>query len=105
MNRIDETKEAIARIRMSIDETPSKSQVSLVSWRLGAPDRLTNSQTFAESLKLGGHTTCDFDLILRDFIAENFPGDQVTYEQQIQVSRLLKLSLLALIQSSSDPTL
>ncbi|KAJ7655541.1 hypothetical protein B0H17DRAFT_956309 [Mycena rosella] len=92
MDRIDETQEAIARIRMAIDqsdrsceeeeepeadETPNMSQVTSASWRFGAPERLVNSKSFGAILKSSGHTVHDFDSMLRDFIAENFPGDHI----------------------------
>ncbi|KAJ7262011.1 hypothetical protein C8J57DRAFT_1719599 [Mycena rebaudengoi] len=99
MDRIDETQEAIARIRMAIDrydkqcvedereeeeemdETPNVSKTTSASWRLGAPDHITNSRAFEDSLKLAGHSIRDFDSFLRDFIAENFPNERISYEQ------------------------
>ncbi|KAJ7464184.1 hypothetical protein FB451DRAFT_1352911 [Mycena latifolia] len=103
MNRIDETQEAIARIRMEIDkydkqceederteepevdEAPNTSQLTSASWRFGAPDRLVNSRAFGDVLKSAGHQVDNFDLLLRDFVSEHFPGDRVSYEQQIQI--------------------
>jgi hypothetical protein len=96
MNRIDETQEAIARIRMAIDQhdqqcgdgdldsTPKCSRVTSASWRFGAAGRIINSNTFGP-LKSAGGTVQNFDLMLRDFIAEHFPDDRVSYEQRIQV--------------------
>ncbi|KAJ7897727.1 hypothetical protein B0H14DRAFT_2494751 [Mycena olivaceomarginata] len=103
MDRIDETQEAIARIRMAIDnydkqraedkqeediefdETPNASQFGSASWRFGAPERLFNSRSLEEFLKSVGFAVPNFDLMLRDFIAENFPGDCVAYEERIQI--------------------
>jgi hypothetical protein len=104
MDRIDETQEAIARIRMAIDkynkqrkedeqeeepeldDAPKSSQVNSASWRFGAPGRLFNSRTFKEYLDSIGHPVHEFNLLLRDFITEQFPGDRVSHEQHIQVS-------------------
>ncbi|KAJ7854684.1 hypothetical protein B0H14DRAFT_2755967 [Mycena olivaceomarginata] len=73
MDRIDETQEAIARIRMAIDkydkqrkedeqeeepeldDAPKSSRVNSVSWRFGAPGRLFSSRTFKEYLDSIGH--------------------------------------------------
>ncbi|KAF8214604.1 hypothetical protein K438DRAFT_1562992 [Mycena galopus ATCC 62051] len=103
MDRIDETQEAIARIRMAIekydeqreedeqeeetelDDTPKLSQVNSASWRFGAPGRLFNSGTLEEYLDSVGHPVHGFDLLLRDFITEQFPDDRVSYEQRIQI--------------------
>ncbi|KAJ7166717.1 hypothetical protein C8R46DRAFT_996401 [Mycena filopes] len=103
MNVIDETQEAVARIRMAIDkydeqraddekedepeldETPNEGSENLASWRFGAPDRLLNSRSFEGYLEAAGHPVKDFDLMLRDFIAEQFPDDRVTYEQRIEI--------------------
>ncbi|KAJ6525334.1 hypothetical protein B0H19DRAFT_1276131 [Mycena capillaripes] len=103
MDRIDETQEAIARIRMAIDrydnqcmederededveENASTSAVTSAPWRLGAPERITNSRAFAESLKSAGHFVADFDSMLRDLVSENFPEERgISYEQRIQV--------------------
>jgi hypothetical protein len=109
MDRIDETQEAIARIRMAIDkydkqreedersdedleEKPRKSDLTSASWRFGAPERTTNSRAFHEDLKLTGHSVMDFDSLLRDFIAEHFPGERVSYEQLIRVRNLEHIS-------------
>ncbi|KAJ7633731.1 hypothetical protein B0H17DRAFT_1023714 [Mycena rosella] len=96
MNRIDETQEAIARIRMAIDQhdqqceegdvdsTPKFSRVTSASWRFGAAGRIVNSNAFGV-LKSAGCTVQNFDLMLRNFIAEHFPDDRVSYEQRIQI--------------------
>ncbi|KAJ7076603.1 hypothetical protein C8R43DRAFT_1179843 [Mycena crocata] len=103
MNRIDETQEAIARIRMAIDkfdkqceederedepdleESSNTSALTSASWRFGAPDRLTNSRAFGDLLNSAGNPVKDFDSMLRDFISEHFPGEQVTFEQRIKI--------------------
>ncbi|KAJ6493758.1 hypothetical protein DFH09DRAFT_1337978 [Mycena vulgaris] len=103
MNRVDETQEAIARIRMAIDKydkqqeederadeddfdaAPKISVRTSASWRFGAPQRLTNSKAFEQFLVSAGHPVKHFDLMLRDFVAENFPGDRVSFEQHIQI--------------------
>jgi len=103
MDRIDETQEAIARIRMAIDnydkqhaedeqeedtvfdETPNASQFGSASWRFGVPERLFSSRSLEEFLKSVGFAVPNFDLMLRDFIAEHFPGDCITYEERIQI--------------------
>jgi hypothetical protein len=64
---------------------PNVSKTTSASWRLGAPDHITNSRAFEDSLKLAGHSIRDFDSFLRDFIAENFPNERISYEQRIQV--------------------
>ncbi|KAK6966916.1 hypothetical protein R3P38DRAFT_3337690 [Favolaschia claudopus] len=102
MTRIDENQEAIARIRMAIDEyekqctlderedddleeSSNDSAVTSASWRFGSPERKTNSRAFADILKALGHSIGDFYTMLRDFIAETFPGERMTYEQHIQI--------------------
>ncbi|KAK6984567.1 hypothetical protein R3P38DRAFT_2575663, partial [Favolaschia claudopus] len=102
MTRIDENQESIARIRMAIDEyekqrtldekeednieeSSNHSAITPASWRFGAPERITNSRAFTDILKALGHSIGDFDTMLRDFIAETFPGERITYEQHIQV--------------------
>ncbi|KAJ7827364.1 hypothetical protein B0H14DRAFT_3720925 [Mycena olivaceomarginata] len=102
MNRIAETQETIGRIWMAIDkydrqrkedeqdepdidETPNESQFNSGSWRFGSPDHLVNSKTFGEILNSTGHRVKDFDLMLCDFVTEQFPGDRVSYEQCIPI--------------------
>ncbi|KAJ7145980.1 hypothetical protein C8R44DRAFT_826977 [Mycena epipterygia] len=94
MHRINENQETIAWIRMAIDkynrqreederededveEKASKSALSSVSWRFGAPEKITNSRAFADSLKLAGHMVGDFDSLLRDFVVEHFPEERL----------------------------
>ncbi|KAJ7882610.1 hypothetical protein B0H14DRAFT_2703417, partial [Mycena olivaceomarginata] len=101
MDRIDETQKAIA-IQMAIDkydkqhedeqeeepeldDAPKLSQGNSASWRFGAPGCLFNSRTFEEYLDSIGHPVHEFDLLLRDFITEQFPDDRVSYEQRIQI--------------------
>ncbi|KAJ7662424.1 hypothetical protein B0H14DRAFT_2658885 [Mycena olivaceomarginata] len=119
MDRIDETQEAIARIRMAIDkydkqrkedeqeeepeldDAPKSSQVNSASWRFGAPGRLFNSRTFKEYLDSIGHPVHEFDLLLRDFITEQFPDDRVSYEQHIQTSSAATPSSTAILDSTA----
>jgi hypothetical protein len=106
MDRIDETQEAITRICMAVDnykkqceldeqedepeldEILSTSQINSVSWRFGAPNRILNLRTFEEELNSAEHPVKNFDLLLRNFVAVQFPEERVSYEQQIKVSRL-----------------
>ncbi|KAJ7168011.1 hypothetical protein C8R46DRAFT_898867 [Mycena filopes] len=103
MDRIDETQEAIARIRMAIDkyekqrkedeqedepeldESSNQSSHSSVAWRFGAPERLANSRSFEQVLEDAGRPVKDFDFMLRDFIREQFPDERITYEQRIEI--------------------
>ncbi|KAJ7347985.1 hypothetical protein DFH08DRAFT_867079 [Mycena albidolilacea] len=108
LDRIDETQEAIARIRMVIDkynkqheedeqeeepeldDAPKLSQINSASWRFGAPGRLFNSGTFKKYLDSIGHPVHEFHLLLCDFITKQFPDDRVSYEQRIQDWRSLR---------------
>ncbi|KAJ7895434.1 hypothetical protein B0H13DRAFT_2523871 [Mycena leptocephala] len=67
MNRIDETQEAIARIRMAIDKYDKQRE-----------GNEQEEEAELDEIK-------EFDLILRDFSAEQFPDDRVSYEQQVQI--------------------
>jgi hypothetical protein len=69
-----------------LDEIPSTSQINSVSWRFGAPNQILNSRAFEEELNSAGHSVKNFDLLLRDFVAAQFPEERVSYEQQIKVS-------------------
>ncbi|KAJ7076269.1 hypothetical protein B0H15DRAFT_805714 [Mycena belliarum] len=89
MVRIDETQEAIARIRMAIDnfdkaqdeesdkadETPVDPQ-STAHWAFGAPvpGRLMNSRALEEANN-GSLAFRNFDFRLRQFISDTFPED------------------------------
>ncbi|KAJ6577876.1 hypothetical protein B0H19DRAFT_985472 [Mycena capillaripes] len=93
MSRIDETQEAMARIRMNInaydealrklqdldetiDETPIDPQTS-AHWAFGAP---TNA---------GSVFFKDFDFRLRLFLSDEFPEEHIKYEDTISI-RLFK---------------
>ncbi|KAJ7899708.1 hypothetical protein B0H13DRAFT_2234203 [Mycena leptocephala] len=95
MVRIDETQEAIARIRMkidnydkaqceseeieeSLDETPVDPQ-DAAHWAFGAPvpGHLMNSRG---SLPFG-----NFDFRLRQFISETFPKEYIKFEDTIMI--------------------
>ncbi|KAJ7900647.1 hypothetical protein B0H14DRAFT_2556108 [Mycena olivaceomarginata] len=71
-----------------LDETPSTSQINSVSWRFRAPSQPPNAKTFEEDLNSAGHPVINFDLLLRNFVAAQFPEERVSYEQQIKVSQL-----------------
>ncbi|KAJ7084993.1 hypothetical protein C8R44DRAFT_753060 [Mycena epipterygia] len=102
MNRIDEKQEAIARICMAIDtydkqcradeeeeerdidETANTSQMTSASWKFGAPKGVITSKVFENTLRSAGYSVQNFDLMLQDFVAEQFPREHVSYEQCIQ---------------------
>ncbi|KAJ7851278.1 hypothetical protein B0H14DRAFT_2355337 [Mycena olivaceomarginata] len=102
MSRFDETQEAIARIRMTIDnydqsqheaeekdeeldETPVDLQ-DTAHWAFGAPvpGRLINSRAFEE---LNGDSPAfkNFDFRLREFISDTFPEEYIKYEDTIMM--------------------
>ncbi|KAJ7867242.1 hypothetical protein B0H14DRAFT_2572998 [Mycena olivaceomarginata] len=93
MDRIDETQQAVARIRMAIDEydrhreldeleddpemddtaTTSRLSSCSASWRFRAPGPVVNSKALKEYQSSAGLTVPNFDSMLRDFISEQFP--------------------------------
>ncbi|KAJ7077335.1 hypothetical protein C8R44DRAFT_896304 [Mycena epipterygia] len=102
MSRFDETQEAIARIRMAIDnydksqreaeendeeldETPVDPQ-DTAHWAFGAPvpGRLMNSKALAE-LNRDSPAFENFDFRLREFISETFPEEYIKYEDTIMI--------------------
>ncbi|KAJ7325814.1 hypothetical protein DFH08DRAFT_916907 [Mycena albidolilacea] len=103
MGRIDETQEAIARIRMNIDiydqsqhesqeseevdESPVDVQDS-AHWAFGAPvsARLMNSRAL-EELNDSSPAFGNFDFRLREFISETFPEECIRYEDTIMIRR------------------
>ncbi|KAJ7886579.1 hypothetical protein B0H14DRAFT_2697241, partial [Mycena olivaceomarginata] len=105
MDRIDETQKAIARIQMAIDKydkqreedeqgeqpeldnTSKLSQGNSASWRFGAPGCLFNSRTFKEYLDSIRHPVHECDLLLRDFITEQFPDDRVVTNSAFRFDR------------------
>ncbi|KAJ7092944.1 hypothetical protein B0H15DRAFT_938487 [Mycena belliarum] len=101
MNRIDETQEAIARIRMTIDnddkathesedtdhnidETPVDPEAD-AHWAFGAPvpGRLINSLAFEDANN--GSAFRNFDFRLRRFISDTFPEERIKYEDTIMI--------------------
>ncbi|KAJ7859456.1 hypothetical protein B0H14DRAFT_2577120 [Mycena olivaceomarginata] len=75
-----------------------KSTVTLgdstsIRWRFGVPECLFDSRSLEEFLKSVGFAVPNFDLMLRDFIAEHFPGDCVAYEEWIQCAHITYQSL------------
>ncbi|KAK7027134.1 hypothetical protein R3P38DRAFT_3315461 [Favolaschia claudopus] len=103
MDRIDETQETIARIRMNIDnydksleahdgdntvdETPVDAQNS-AHWAFGAPvpGHLLNSHALQE-LNRESPLFRDFDYRLRQFISESFPDEHIEFEDTIMIRR------------------
>ncbi|KAJ7114378.1 hypothetical protein C8R44DRAFT_630272 [Mycena epipterygia] len=117
MSRIDETQEAIARIRMtidnyderqhklqdsddSVDETPVDPQAS-AHWAFGAPvpGRLVNSRAL-EGTNAGSALFRNFDFRLRQFISDEFPEEHIKYEDTILI-RLFKCLYIS-YQSMED---
>jgi len=111
---IDEKQEAIARIRMAIDndrkarlnleamEDISENELALdlepgssKTWRLGSPEgKKTNLRVTAIDLANANPQYCSLDERLRDFIACNMPEEavQMHFEDDIYVS--LEFSIL-----------
>ncbi|KAF7347043.1 hypothetical protein MVEN_01458100 [Mycena venus] len=103
MARIDEVQEAIARIRMTIDnydesqreseeneeldESPVDVQDS-AHWAFGAPvsGRLVNSRAL-EELNDSSPAFGNFDFRLREFVSETFPEEHIKYEDTIMIRR------------------
>jgi hypothetical protein len=106
MGRIGETQEAIARIRMSvdnfdkaahesedtddnIDETPVDSDAN-AHWAFGAPvpGRLVNSRALKET---NGDSPAfrNFDFRLGGFISDTFPEENIKYEDTIMLCILM----------------
>ncbi|KAJ7125922.1 hypothetical protein C8R44DRAFT_702274 [Mycena epipterygia] len=101
MARIDETQEAIARIRMNIDnydraqreaddlddvdETPVDPQ-NTAHWAFGTPfsGRLMNSRA-VEDANTGSAAFQDFDFRLRQFISDMYPAENIRYEDTIMI--------------------
>ena len=105
---IDEKQEAIARIRMAIDND-KKARLNLESaeatvegealldlepeslktWQLGSPEgKKTNLRLIAADLAKADPRYCDLDKRLRDFIACNIPEEaiQLRYDDDIYVT-------------------
>ena len=107
MAKIDERQEAIAFIRMTIDNSQEALRVKnqdlnlelepdLVgddelatesSWKFGSPEgRKITSCVLEANLAPLHHDYSLFDQRLRTFIAENLPKDALRYEDEIYVS-------------------
>lgn len=105
---IDEKLEAIARIRMAIDndvqarqvasegeaeEVETTNEADLQQWKFGSPEgKRTNLRVLAEDRSRTHKEYCDLDQRLRDFIAVHFPEDALSYEDEIYVSFPLLVS-------------
>ncbi|KAF7331235.1 hypothetical protein MKEN_00000400 [Mycena kentingensis (nom. inval.)] len=104
MSRIDETLEAVARIRMKIDladkaavkaagsdentdETPVDVQAT-DHWSFGTlvPGGWINSVAL-ESVNSGSPFFTDFDMRLREFLAAEYPEERITLEDTILIQR------------------
>ncbi|KAJ7617483.1 hypothetical protein DFH06DRAFT_1062143 [Mycena polygramma] len=104
MVRFDETHEAMARIRMNVDnydlaqreyeeanqdedldESPVEPQDS-AHWAFGAPipGRLVNSRAVEETYK-NSPAFKNFDLGLREFISDTFPEEYIKFEDTIMI--------------------
>jgi hypothetical protein len=100
---IDEKLEAIARIRMAIDndiqaqqityedeakEPATSNEADLRQWQFGSPDseKRVNLRVLVEDRSRTCREYCDLDQRLRDFIAFHFPEDAMSYEDEIFVS-------------------
>lgn len=103
MARIDENQEAIARIRMAVDdddkararqaklgtddgETISREPEQSKHWSFGSPSgtRL-NSRALERNLAATDHNYASFDERLRCFITETIPEEAPRYEDSIYV--------------------
>lgn len=98
----DEKQEAVARIRMAIDND-KKAHLDLGSikeeeldlepenpktWRLGSPEgKKTNLRATSLDLARDDHQYCSLDERVRDFIACNLPREavQMRFEDEIYV--------------------
>jgi hypothetical protein len=104
MVRIDETQEAIARIRMAIDDNNKARAAALgildnldteehgpqdsdSHWSFGSPGPQLDSRQFEEHVnsRERGQEFRLFNARLQDFIARVFPQDAVRFEDDIQV--------------------
>jgi hypothetical protein len=101
---IDEKLEAIARIRMAIDndiqarqityegeveEPATTNKADLQQWQFGSPEgKRVNLRVLVEDRSRIHREYCDLDQRLREFIAFHFPEDALSYEDEIFVSFL-----------------
>ncbi|KAJ7033038.1 hypothetical protein C8F04DRAFT_1396277 [Mycena alexandri] len=79
MDRIDENQEALARIRMAVDRYDDRRKED------EQEDDMELDETASPGRRAMGMREKEPDLMLRDFIAEHYPADQVTYEECIQI--------------------
>jgi len=111
MVKIDENQEAIAQIRMAVDnDTKSRapndtieeqevtSEVSLEQlskhWRLGSRNGVRQNSVELEQKYSSDHDFHEFDGRLRSFISDNFPSDALCYEDVVYVSIMMHCSAL-----------
>jgi hypothetical protein len=95
----DENEEAMARIKMAIDEwqkTQEDSEiddsecelitksVSTAHWTLGSPDRRVSIHRI-EAEKPGDRSFRNFNVRLREYVARHHPTESVRFEQEIKV--------------------
>jgi hypothetical protein len=100
---IDEKLEAIARIRMAIDNDIQARQITdegkteepattneadlQQPWQFGSPEgKRVNLRALVEDRSRTHREYCDLDQRLRDFITFHFPKDALSYEDEIFVS-------------------
>ncbi|KAJ7153830.1 hypothetical protein C8R46DRAFT_912239 [Mycena filopes] len=100
---IDEREEAMARVQMAIDAwqraqqdndleasertvIPVASETSLHHWRLGAPMPRISARRLEAERKMDVAFR-NFDMRLREYIAQYHPAHQVRLEQQIQIQQ------------------
>lgn len=100
---IDEKLEAIARIRMAIDNDTRARQIAPENeadevatdsepdeswqWKLGSPEgRKVNFRALVEDRSRTHREYRNLDQRLRDFIAFHFPEEALSYEDEIFVS-------------------
>ena len=99
---IDEKLEAIARIRMAIDndirahqiasegeteEPETTNEADLQHWQFGSPEgKRINLRVLVEDRSTTHKEYRGLDQRLRDFIAFHFPADALSYEDEIFVS-------------------
>ncbi|KAF8263167.1 hypothetical protein EI94DRAFT_1598647 [Lactarius quietus] len=117
---IDEKLEAIARIRMAIDNdiqarqivsegeadeavTDNESALSTRQWKFGSPEgKRVNFRALVEDRSKTHREYRDLDQRLRDFIAFHFPEEALSYEDEIFVKRFK--TVLLKFQSLEDWT-
>jgi len=102
---IDEKMEAIAHIRMAInndiqarqivpeneaDEEVTDGELNLRQWEFGSPEgKKVNFRVLVEDRSRTHREYHNLDQRLRDFIAFHFPEEALSYEDEVFVSSLL----------------